>query len=504
MRGRRIAAIGLATTVLLGLGSMAARGDDSAGLFGFSMGATGSAISFLYNQPSFGVPSDPTFELRKIYSLAALDSGPTAHGLGSVLWPGQVVGNAPPSLLFDTVIFNPTQIDQLEPVLDQIKEQGAKNTAGRSGYPIRAESFYPSSQTSDTQDVGAGVRMQAQARQDLADASSTTGGAGVPGAIEFGSIASHSVSQVINNVATASTITRITDLNLFGAIHISSLVAAATATSDGVKGAVDGTLTIANMTVNDQTGKPQFEINVDKKGVRVTQYDSNGKPTDHFSQDPLGTIFDNVNKAIGAQGFSLHVGKPVDLLSGPEASRSLAGMTIHLDAHGMNQLLDGLDKVVPGIKQTLQNPTSNHTLSDPLFGDNGPLNPYVAGLIASFFQGDQTMDVVFGSVAVDAAASPPLEAFPIPEVPPLTTPPITTPPISTGNFGGGGSIQNPPPGPAVKGLSLKPVGVVGIPFAALAIILLAGIVGATRLRLFADAVVAGPVAATRCPIEEKT
>ena len=504
MRVRRIAAIAMCTTVLLGVGAMSARGDDSSGLFGYSIGATGSAISFLYNQPSFGVPSDPTFELRKVYSLAALDSGPTAHGLGSLLWPGQVVGNAPPSLIFDTVVFNPTQIDELEPVLDQIKEQGAKQTAGRGSYPIRAESFYPSSQSSDTQDVAAGARMAATARQDLADGSSTTGGAGVPGVIEFGSIASHSVSEVINNVATASTITRITDLNLFGAIHINSIVATATATSDGLKGAVDGSLTIAGMTVNDQNGNPQFQINVDQKGVKVITYDSDGKPTERFSNDPLGTIFDNVNKAIGAQGFSLHVGKPIDLVNGAEASRSLAGLTIHLDAHGMNDLLNGLDKVVPGIKQDLQNPTSFHTLSDPLFGDNGPLNPYIAGLAASFFQGDQTMDVVFGSVAADSAASPPLEAFPIPEVPPITTPPITTPPFSGGgNFGGGG-ITTPPTGPVVQGLNLKPVGVVGIPFAALAVILLAGLIGATRLRLFADAVVAAPVAATRCPLEEKT
>ena len=505
MRIRRIAAIAMCTTVLLGVGAMSARGDDSGGLFGYSMGATGSAISFLYNQPSFGVPSDPTFELRKIYSLASLDSGPTAHGLGSILWPGQVVGNAPPSLLFDTVIFNPTQVDQLEPVLDQIKEQGAKNTAGRSGYPIRAESFYPSSQTSDSEQTGAGIEMQALARQDLADASATTGGAGQEGIISFGSIASHSVSQVINNVATATTTTRISDLNLFGVVHINSIVAAATATSDGIKGAVDGSLTIGGMTVNDQNGNPQFVINVDKTGVRVVQYDSKGKPTELVSQDPLGKIFDAVNQQLEPHGFSIHVGKPVDLIDGATADRSLDGLTVHLDAKGMNVLLDAIDKAAPmlKLKETLQNPTGN-PLSDPIFGDNGVLNPFVAGLVASFFQGDQTMDIIFGAVAVDSAASPPLQAFPIPQIPPITTPPITTPPITGGFGGGGGAFQNPPPGPSVQGLNLKPVGVVGVPFAALAVILLAGLIGATRLRLFADAVVAAPVAVTRCPLEEKT
>jgi len=525
VRARRIAAIALATTVLFAVGAMSAQGED-VGLFGYSMGATGSAISFLYNQPSFGVPSDPTFELRKIYSLAEVDSGPTSHGLGSILWPGQVVGNAPPSLLFDTVIFNPTQLDalqetclppQVQPLLptpvatplqclglDPAKKLGSDATAGRSGYPIRAESFYPSDQSSDSQDVGAGVNMQAEAREGLADASSTTGGAGLKGVIEFGSIYSRSTSEVVKGLATGTTVTHISDLNLFGAIHISSLTATAIATSDGMKGKVDGTLTIAGMTVKDQNGNPQFAITLDKKGLRLTTYDAKGKPTDQFSEDPLGPIFDGVNKALEAQGMSIHIGQPVDLVSGPEASRSLAGLTLHLDAHGMSQFLDALDKAAPGLKlkSTLQNPTSNHTISDPIFGDGGVLNPYVAGLIGSFFQGDQTMDIVFGAVAASSAASPPLPEFPLPEVPPVAVPPISTPPFTGGGNLGGGVTTPVQPQTNVQALSLNPVGVVGIPFGLLAAVLLAGLVGASRLRLFADRVVAAPIAA-RCPLEEQ-
>ena len=89
---------------------------------------------------------------------------------------------------------------------------------------------------------------------------------------------------------------------------------------------------------------------------------------------------------------SIDVGKPVDSGCGTSPLRSIAGLTLHLDAHGMNTLLDALDKAAPSlhIKSTLKNPTSNHPISDPIFGDNGVLNPYVAGLIGSFFQGDQS------------------------------------------------------------------------------------------------------------------
>src|SRR5439155_12763781 len=60
MRVRRIASITAATLMLLGIpGGLTARGAEP-GLYGYGMGATATAISFLYNQPSFGVPTDPT------------------------------------------------------------------------------------------------------------------------------------------------------------------------------------------------------------------------------------------------------------------------------------------------------------------------------------------------------------------------------------------------------------------------------------------------------------
>jgi hypothetical protein len=491
VRVRRIASIVAATLVLLGIpGGLTARGAESTGLYGFGMGATASAISFLYNQPSFGVPTDPTFELRKVYSASDLDSGPTGHGIGSVLWPGQVVGNAPPSLLFDTVLFNPTQFEQLQPIIDQIKKGGSDATAGRSGYPIRAESFYPQGPPSSSNDLATG-RMGSSAEVDQTDGSSSTGGAGLPGIIQYGSLFSHSNTRVLNGQAVATSVAKVTDLDLFGAIHIDSFVATVKSTSDGQKAKNEGTFAIAGMTIKDQAGKEQAKIVLDQTGF-------------HFgdqNQDPLGTLADQVfKKYLEPQGIDLFAGKPIDSLDGATASRSLAGLVLHIDARGMKELQQRLkDNGLSDVVGTLRNPTSNHAL-DPLFGDNGVLSPTIAGFIGSFFQGDQTMDVVFGSLAVSAAASPPFDDS---ILPPIDIPPVTGVPFTPGTGGFDAGAFVPPTTPQAGGgfLNLEPVAVKGIPFAFIAFVLALGLFGSTRLRLFADRVMATR-AAVRCPLEE--
>lgn len=517
-RFRRFAAVAAVTLAIIAIpGGFAARGAETE-LFGYSIGATGSAISFLYNQPTFGVPTDPTFELRKVYSKADLDSGPSAHGIGSVLWPGDVAGNAPPNLLFDTVIFNPTQLPQLNdlcldpgaplfplplptsapeplrcPGLDSIKQFGADQTAGSGGYPIRAEAFYPSSKAEDEKDVGAGARMAAQALEDRAEGSSQTGGAG-SGLINFGTISSHSTSIVEKGDVVSTAIAKITDLDLFGFVQIRSLVSRAVATSDGAKGKLEGSLEIAGMVIKDQTGKDQLNVRLDRTGLHVTY--PNGKQ----DQDPVKALTDAVKQYLEPQGFTITIGQPVDLIDGPSASRSLAGLTFHLDAHGMNTLLDN-PNFPADVRTLLKNPTGS-PLMKPVFGEGAVLSPYVAGFLASFFQGDQTMDFVFGSIAVQAAAAP---ALPNIEIPPISTPPFVSTPPLTGDFGNGGFPTGPggTGGPGgIQTLGSKPVAVVGVPLGYLLVALAVAIAGATRLRLFADRVTSA-APAVRCLMGEE-
>ena len=491
-RIRRIALIAAATLALLAVpGAMSARGADTE-LFGYRMSATASALSFIYNQPSFGIPSDPTFELRKVYSLADLDSGPSGHGLGSLLWPGQVVGNAPASLIFETFVFNPTQLPQLQGPLDQFKEQGSKQFEGRGGYPIRAESYVPQGPAGASQDLAAGARMASTAKPDEVDGTSTTGGAGVPGVITFGSLFSRANSRVENGLAIAESVARVTNFDFLGAIHVDKMVATGRVESDGVQTKRSGSLTISGLTImNPGDGSEVAKIAVDADGFHAGGQNA----------DPLGKQAADIFKQyLEPNGIFLFAGKPQETVGGASAIRELSGLTIELDAVGMNKLLDGIDGAAPqlGLKSTLKNPTGNPLLN-PLFGDNGVLNPTVAGFVASLFQGDQVQKFVFGYLRVETAASPPFSDVVIPPVlPPVlppALPPVDIPPGTPGFL---------PPTTGPGGLAfgpLTPVGVKGIPFTYIALAVAVAAFGATRLRLFADRVMAAP-AGVVCPLEE--
>jgi hypothetical protein len=502
VRLRRGLSLAAASLALLGLqGGTSARGDD-ASLFGYAMDATATSISFLYNQPSFGVPTDPTFELRKVYSRATLDSGPSSHGLASILWPGDVIGNAPPSLAFDTIVFNPTKITQLGDVLQQFKDAASKATEGRSGYPVRGEAFYPSDKPTDSVDL-ATARMDATALENRAIASSTTGGIGLPGVISIGTLRSSSTSVVEKGNAVAHSVSVLGDVDLFGMIHADEIITSAGATSDGNKGSTDGLVQIVGLSIKDQAGNAT-PIVVDKDGFHVKDQ----------TQDPVGAqARDLFAKYLEPHGISLSLGAPIPLIEGAAASVVESGLTVHLDARGMNVLLDSLPPVaLPGgvvvdLKQWLKNPTSGPL--KPLFGGplpgpypDGLLSPTVAGFLATMFQGDQDMNIVFGSAAVSSVASP---ALPPIELPPVVNgPPILGGggPIPGGFTGGGTTPTTPTVTPGTRPLAITPVGVAGIPAGLLALALFLALVGSGGFRRFADRLFAAPVAA-RCPLEDE-
>ena len=311
--------------------------------------------------------------------------------------------------------------------------------------------------------------------------------------ITFGSLFSRSSSRVENGLAIAESVAKITDLDMFGAIHIENMIAVSRVESNGLTATRGGSLTIAGMTIkNPSDGKEQAKIIVDSKGFHAGDRNI----------DPLGKqAAELFKKYLEPNGLHLFAGTPQDKGTGAEGSRELVGLVLELDAVGMNKLLEGIDHAAPqlGIKSTLKNPTSN-PLSAPIFGDNGILNPTVAGYVASFFQGDQVESFVFGYVKAESAASPPFDDVIIPPVlPPVfppAVPPVQFPPGSPGfippsTSGNGGVAFGP----------LTPVGVKGIPFTYLALAIAVAVFGATRLRLFADRVMAAP-ATVRCPNEE--
>ena len=485
----RIVAVAAVSLMLLGIPPGApASGQEESGLLGFSLGGTSTAISTVYNQPSFGIPADPTFEVRKVYSITQMDTGPSGRAMGSLAWIGDVAGNAPPTLIFDSFLFNPTQLEQLNEPLANLKTQLGTNLATAPPYPVRAESFFPPG-GSKSEEVGAGAGMRSRAGDKAMEASSTTGRAGIPTVISFGTLESSSFSSIEDDIAVSISRSRITDLDILGFMHVDSIMTIARATSDGIKATTESTLQIAGLTIKDQNGVEQAKLTVDKTGL-------------HFgdaNQDPLGVLAEQViDKYLKPNGLNLTVGGALGQVDGAVASLGVQGLILSLNSAGMNTLLDRLPEPV---RLALKNPSGAPVLGS-LFGEGGLLSPTLAGFLATFFQGDQTIQFIFGSSSVSSAASPPFVVPALPEIPPLG-PPLDggiAPPI---DFGSGDPGLGGTPGTVGPGsvLAAKPVGVLGVPASLLGLILLAGLLGSRYLRVLADRMTTAKVVA-RCPLGE--
>jgi hypothetical protein len=517
---RRFAVVAAVCMVVLTLPLGATSRAADPEIYGYSIGSTiADAISFIYDQPSFGLPAEHTFELRKVHATSAVDSGPSGHALSSVLWPGDVVGNAPLALAIDLFVQDPTSARYLDcddegtlithtcvPALDVFRsmyqtfkdDYKAYNNGEEFNpppYPVRAEAYFPPGQ-SDENSPGAGIYMMSHAEEKLATAEARTQDAGMEGALTIKSMKSSSTSGVLKGVAVSEAKTFLTDVDLFGGVlHIGQITTTLRATSDGVKGENIGSVKVAGLTVGGT------ELFVDKTGFHACNTDAKGKQTCDASADPLGQaaakiIRDNLEK----NGISLSVAQPLPVVDGAQATNAVSGVIITMNATGMDQLVTAMPEP---FESWLRNPTSSPFEPLPPDPDANPfdqLSSQMQGFAASPFTYDQQMQIVLGSVAVSSAASPPFD-FSLPEVP--------IPEFPTGPIGGGDTFAPPaqpagalqePPRQQQPFFAVRPVGVSGVPGGLTSGVLILALLAALLLRRLAMRAVATEATET-CSLE---
>ncbi|MGZ4128178.1 MAG: choice-of-anchor P family protein [Actinomycetota bacterium] len=491
---RRILVATAATAALVApLVVPVARADTSIG--GFQMSATADAISMIYDQPSFGLPAEHTFELRKVHSVSATDSGPSAHGLSSILWPGDVIGNAPLGLALDLFVQDPTSAQYFTclgdphpcvPVIENLKSgittllDNYSKYSGQNGfppYPVRAETFYPQGPADSENPAGAGVMMTAHSDQSLSKSKATLQEAGLSGAFSIGAMTSSTTAGIVDGKAVSAATTKIADIDFGGgALHIGQISSVLRAVSDGTKATLDKSVIVSGLEIGGQ------KIVVDNTGLHA------GGQT----QDPVGQISKQlIEKYLTPQGISLIVGKPLDKISGGSASSAVSGLTVTLNAIGMKNIVDQM----PDPYKTWLSSPSASPLS-PLFGQ---VTPNIQGLLASPFQFDQNLSFVFGSASVGTAAAP---AYNV-SIPPVSIPPVSgiAPPISAP------SLPTPATPTQVLGnnlqqqLAVTPVAAVAVPIGLVVLALLWMLVGATGLDKMA-AVATSSATAEQCPLEK--
>lgn len=467
---------------------------ETPALSGYQMTATADAVSLLIDSPSFGVPAPHTFELHKAHATTAIDSGPTSHGLASIVWPGDVYGSAGLTLAAGIFLQDPTSARYLDcsgpahpcvPIIDNLQKgvaQVASNLQSGCGcnpsYPFKSQAFFPQGPKDDAFNAGGGVTMTTHADQEITTATSVLQQVGFPGAISIGAMKSVATSGVIDGLATSQAESFVSNFDLAGVLHIDGFHSIMKVVSDGSKVTVTKSQVISGLTIGGQA------VTVDSTG-----FHAGGQ-----SQDPVGTISKAlIGQYLAPNGINITVPSPAVTQSSGQGSINAQGVVISLSATGMQKIV----KNIPLPYRTwLQSPGSS-----PLAPVLQQFSTFVQGLIATPTQFDQTIEIRLGDISIASAAAPAFN-FPVP-VPPTT--PIGQ--VPGGQLPGGQILPPTGPGTSVPGApqpggsSLVAVAAKAIPVAFVVFALLFMLAGATGLDKMATAATSS-VAAEECPLEK--
>ena len=467
---------------------------DTAALGGYQMNATADAISMLIDSPSFGVPAPHTFELHKAHSTTAIDSGPTAHALSSIVWPGDVYGSAGLTLAAGIFLQDPTSaryldcsgpthpcvpiIDNLQTGVAQIADNLQKGCGCNPSYPFKSQAFFPQGPKDNSYDAGGGVTMVTHADQNVTQATTLVQQIGFPGAISVGAVKTTATSGLIDGLAVSQGESFINDFDLAGQLHITAMHSIMKAVSDGTKVTVTKSQVISGMTIGGQA------VTVDSTGLHA-----GGQ-----SQDPFGKIAKSlIDQYLTPNGISITVPSPAVTQNAGTGAITAQGVVISLNAAGMNKIVQNIPQPY---RTWLQSPGSS-----PLAPVLQQFSTFVQGLIATPTQFDQTIELRLGDISIASAAAP---AF---VVPPPVTPLTGGGPISAPQLPGStvlpptGPINPGSVGPQVGGFAIAAVAAKAVPIGLVILALLWMMAGATGLDRMAGAATSS-VAAEECPLEK--
>src|SRR5687768_1133686 len=188
---RRLGAASLFFALFALAGVSTAGADTEIG--GFQANATAAAISIVYNQASFGLPSGdcPTVPFDLSRTTATADQA-TGHSLASVAWPCDFFANASAQFGF--------------PV-----------------YPVRAETFYPQGPTNQHTGVPL-ADMVASSVEGTSNAAANYGSLNFPGIVTVGQVTSTSQGTRTATGSLSTSTVALHDVDIMeGTIHFDSV-----------------------------------------------------------------------------------------------------------------------------------------------------------------------------------------------------------------------------------------------------------------------------------------
>jgi hypothetical protein len=417
-------------------------------LGGFSIHINAAPFKVLLDDPANPIPRDldsPIVEADPAYSEADLATGPSARGIGSVLWPGGLLGEG----------------------------VGTATNGAVPGYPLKAEGRYPDNPHEEVkQDNGAFMRGSALGLDVLGTARMNP--ADVPGTLDVGLVASTSTATVKDNTAMGKAVSSVADVKLLGGIiKVAQVATSVSVQSTGKKATSTGSTVVSGLEVQG------VGYVVDEKGARPVGPVSDGAPIPGLP-DPAKAL-----------GITFSAVTQVASKTNDTATRDASGLRITVDT-----------KVLRGILN--QTPTP---ITDALYGLFSQMPAQVQGYLYYSLAATPKITFILGAGSGVAAAALPL-SFDFPDVPvtgglpPVTGPASAPGPSTTGPLPGvapGTTAPGPvvvQPGPAVvKAASKDPFKGVS-PGLLLLVAITAGVAGWGLSRLQALALTA--VGAARC------
>lgn len=415
-RARRVASfvtVGVLTAAMASASGPASgdpiRTDTTLG--GFSVKTNAAPFKILVDDPASAIPHEgpAIVEADPSYTAATLETGPTARGLASSLWPGTLLGDG----------------------------VGAATNGGVASYPLKADAKYPDRPYTDTAhgclqpDQPAtcvndgGALMSAQALGLDVKALAKMSPADVPG-VDLGTMSSLSTATVKDGVAIGTSASHLTDVSLAnGMIKVGSVSTTLSVRSDGKKAVSDGQTVVSGLSIMG------VGYVVDDQGARPTGVPVPGAP-------PLPSGVTDPAKALGITISGLSQDHTQDVST---ASREAQGLRITLDTVLIRSVLD---QATPSpLKDALYNLFSQ-VPSIPTPAGNQDVQGYLFYLMST----QPKITFILGAGSGVSAATLPL-TFSFPDLPiggGLSLPPATggataptlpvTSPVLPGTSGG--------------------------------------------------------------------
>jgi len=367
-------------------------------LGGFSIHVDAAPFKVLLDDPANPIPRDldtPIIEADPAYSEADLATGPSARGIGSVLWPGGLLGEG----------------------------VGTATNGAVPGYPLKAEGRYPDNPHEEVkQDNGAfmkgsalGLDVYGTAKMNPAD---------VPGTIDLGVVASTSTATVKDDVAMGKGISRVADVSLLGGtIKVAQVSTTVSVESTGKKASSAGSTVVSGLEVAG------VGYVVDEKGARPVGPVSNGT-------GPLPSL----NDPAKALGITFGAVTQTATKTNDSATRNASGLRITVDT-----------KVLRGILNQTPGP-----ITDALYSVFSKMPAQIQGYLYYSLAATPKITFILGAGTGSAAAALPL-SFDFPEVPAAGGLPPVTGPASAPGPTTSGPLPGVAPGSSAPGPVVVPV-----------------------------------------------